>query len=116
MESTDRPHDQQLLDAYLFGQRVFMQAHDINVTGSQAAKTQQLLRAVAAGDETTLSTPAELLSKFPNAPRRVRDHLEQNANKFMQYDRLLAQNILSAMQDRYRSIMEGDSDQESRSQ
>jgi len=88
-----------LLDGFLLGLRSLFQAHDIHVPGTEDHKHWDLLRDVAEGRLTLVSSPAEQLVKFPNMTVEMKDYLARNTNRLIAKDRELARRVLQAMAD-----------------
>jgi len=91
---TEKDIDCLLWQAYNLGKRIVFVAHNISVPGTEAEKECGLLREVARGKTTLFDTPAQMLSKFPDARPRIRHYLYRNANKLMEKDREIAERLV----------------------
>ena len=93
---TPSERDSAHFKGFLLGLRVFMQAHGIEIPGSEDEKHWRLLQEIAEGRETIVHTPPELLRNFPDAPQRLHDELWRRVNAMVAQDREIARGILAA--------------------
>ena len=89
-------NDNQLFDAFLLGVRVTDHAYDINAPGTESEKPWALLREIAEGKSTLVSSDAEKRLKYPDMQRSLRESLPEMTSQLIQKDRELARRIYDA--------------------
>jgi hypothetical protein len=89
--------DSQLLDAFMLGWKVALEAHDIDAATPNVARMLPLLKEIADGQSTLVLHPEKLLREHPQIPKQLAALLRQNAAARMDDDRELAGRILRAM-------------------
>jgi hypothetical protein len=89
--------DSQLLDAFMLGWKVALEAHDIEAASPNIERMLPLLKEIADGQSTLVLPPEKLLREHPQIPKQLATLLRQNAAARVAYDRELAERILRAM-------------------
>jgi hypothetical protein len=92
--------DSQLLDAFMLGWKVALEAHDIDAATPHVARMLPLLKEIADGQSTLVLHPEKLLREHPQIPKQLAALLRQNAAARGADDRDLAGRILRAMPQR----------------
>lgn len=89
--------DSQLLDAFMLGWKVALEAHDIDAATPHVARMLPLLKEIADGQSTLVLQPEKLLREHPQLPKQLAALLRRNAAARWADDRELAERILTAM-------------------
>jgi len=104
---TDEEYDDLCFKVFNFAERVISEAHDLRIPAREGERLWNLVRDIADGKVTLVSSPADLLHPFPKANPRVGEMMRENVGRLIAQDRELARRIFSAFQRLVRDIPPG---------